>query len=107
MGCNTDSINAVTWAPAMYKAMLSASASDAAVAWDAHWEGTKPNHHDKVTDWDLRNWPRSLASPRPCRISRHLRQNCDKLLTRVKIVKIFTRRLCTGQRTVMATACSA
>jgi len=61
--CNTDSINAVTWAPAMYKAMLSASASDPAVAWDAHWEGTKPNHHDKVTDWDLKKLAKKFGEP--------------------------------------------
>ena len=46
--CATQSINATTWAPEMWKAMLGSSVTDPAVSWDAHWEGSKPNHHDKV-----------------------------------------------------------
>merc|ERR1711934_1197695 len=57
------SINATTWAPAMYKAMLTASASDASVAWNAHWEGSKPNHHDEVTDWDLKKLAKKFGEP--------------------------------------------
>lgn len=48
-----EGLEAADWAPAMWKAMLAADASAPSVAWDGLWEGSKPEHHDKVTDWDM------------------------------------------------------
>jgi len=56
-------IDAVKWSPGLWEAMLGASPDADAIAWDAHWEGSKPNHHDKVTDWDLKKLSKKFGQP--------------------------------------------
>jgi len=59
----TDSIEAEVWAPGMWKAMLTADAKAPSIAWNAHWEGSKPVHHDKTTDWDLKKLEKKFGAP--------------------------------------------
>jgi len=56
-------IEAAPWAAGMWEAMVSANASDPSVAWDACWEGSKPAHHDKYTDWDLAKLESKFGTP--------------------------------------------
>jgi len=58
-----DMVEAVTWAPEMWKAMAAADANTPSVAWNALWEGTKPSHHDKATDWDLKKLEKKFGVP--------------------------------------------
>merc|ERR1711865_32447 len=58
-----DMVEAENWGPGMWEAMLSADVNAPAVAWDAHWEGTKPNHHQDVTDWDLKKLEKKFGAP--------------------------------------------
>merc|ERR1711868_273903 len=57
-GCSVD-----TWTPPMWEAMAKAGVNAPAVAWDAHWEGSKPNHHDKITDWELKKIEKKFGVP--------------------------------------------
>eukprot|EP00945_MAST-04E_sp_MAST-4E-sp1_P002681 g2681.t1 len=59
----SDMVSAASWAPGMFGAMTSSSVSDAPVAWDAHWKGSKPNHHAKFTDWDLKKLEKKFGIP--------------------------------------------
>eukprot|EP00943_MAST-04B_sp_MAST-4B-sp1_P009204 g9204.t1 len=59
----TNMVSAASWGPGMWEAMKSANAEDAPVAWDAHWEGAKPNHHAKTTDWELRKLAKKFGEP--------------------------------------------
>ena len=56
-------VSAAEWGPAMWASALSADAGDAPVAWDAHWEGSKPNHHKEVTDWSLKKLEKKYGKP--------------------------------------------
>merc|ERR1712086_505522 len=60
---NEEMVEAATWAPGMWKAMLSADVKAPSVAWDGLWEGTKPAHHDKVTDWDIEQVEKKFGVP--------------------------------------------
>jgi flavocytochrome c len=54
-------IEAPVWAEGMWGAV--AAGSDAAVAWDSCWEGSKPNHHTDVTDWDMAHLQKKFGKP--------------------------------------------
>merc|ERR1712178_381235 len=56
-------INANDWAPGLWKTLLSASPSASPVPWDALWKGSAPNHHDKVTDWELEKLEKKFGKP--------------------------------------------
>jgi len=60
---NEEMIEAAVWAPAVWEAMLSADKAAPSVAWDICWEGSKPNHHAKVTDWDLATLEKKYGVP--------------------------------------------
>jgi flavocytochrome c len=54
-------VQAPTWAAGMWGAIT--SPSDAPVAWDSCWEGSKPNHHTDVTDWDMAHLQKKYGKP--------------------------------------------
>jgi len=55
------SIEAPVWAAGMWGAV--AAPSDTPVGWDSCWEGTKPNHHIDVTDWDMAHLQKKFGKP--------------------------------------------
>ena len=56
--------NASEWSSSMWKAMVESPGPDGVpVAWDAHWEGSKPNHHDKYTDWTIKKLQKKYGEP--------------------------------------------
>lgn len=59
----SEMINANDWAPGMWKSMFEASDDTTVVSWDAHWNNSGPNHHDKVTDWDLDKLSKKFGQP--------------------------------------------
>ena len=59
----TNMVAAASWGPGMWEAMKTANADDAPVTWDAHWEGAEPNHHTKVTDWELKKLAKKFGEP--------------------------------------------
>ena len=61
-----DMVDAQQWGPGMWKAMQASVGKETApaVAWDAHWEGSKPNHHDTTTDWDLKKIAKKFGTPK-------------------------------------------
>jgi flavocytochrome c len=61
--CGTKAIDAAAWQDGMWKAMSTASAKDAPVTWDAHWDGQGPNHHAKYTDWKLKKLTKTFGKP--------------------------------------------
>lgn len=61
---NVGAVDVSSWAPGMWEAMVASAGPEApAVAWDALWEGSKPNHHDKVTDWTLKKLEKKFGKP--------------------------------------------
>jgi sulfite reductase alpha subunit-like flavoprotein len=60
---NDEMIEAAPWAAGMWKAMATANQADPSVAWDACWQGSKPAHHDKYTDWDLAKLESKFGAP--------------------------------------------
>jgi sulfite reductase alpha subunit-like flavoprotein len=56
-------VSADPWAAGMWSAMSSANVDDAPIAWNAHWEGSKPNHHADVTDWDMAKLEGKFGKP--------------------------------------------
>ncbi len=60
-----DMVDAQQWGPGMWKAMQASAgkASTPGVSWDAHWEGTQPNHHDTTTDWELKKIAKKFGTP--------------------------------------------
>jgi len=57
-------VDAAAWSPVMWDAMISASPDATPVSWGAHWDGSKTNHHDKVTDWDLKKLEKKFGKPK-------------------------------------------
>jgi hypothetical protein len=54
-------VEAPQWAAGMWGAI--SSPTDAPVAWDSCWEGSKPNHHTDVTDWDMAHLQKKFGKP--------------------------------------------
>jgi len=52
-------VSAADWGPGMWSAV----GQGGNVSWDAHWEGSKPNHHADVTDWDLKKLKKKFGEP--------------------------------------------
>merc|ERR1711871_1467188 len=60
---NVAAVNAALWGPGMWKAMTDANALEPAIDWAALWKGSKPNHHDQVTDWTIKKLEKKFGKP--------------------------------------------
>jgi hypothetical protein len=52
------------WIPKMLECIATnPKLSDPPVAWNELWKGSKPQHHDKVTDWPLKKLEKKFGKP--------------------------------------------
>ena len=58
-----EGVEVADWAPPMWEAMKAADKSAPSVEWAALWQGTKPAHHDKISDWDLDKIEKKFGVP--------------------------------------------
>jgi flavocytochrome c len=58
-----EGLESAVWAPGMWEAMKTADPKAPSVDWSALWEGTQPNYHDKVSDWDLKKLEKKFGVP--------------------------------------------
>jgi len=59
-----DECSSEVWIPKMLEVLGSApKLSDPAVPWDGLWEGSKPQHHTKTTDWELKKLAKKFGKP--------------------------------------------
>jgi sulfite reductase alpha subunit-like flavoprotein len=52
------------WIPKMLECLaMNPSLNDEAVPWNDLWKGSKPQHHDKTTDWPLKKLEKKFGKP--------------------------------------------